>query len=107
VALLFQVDQLPPIPIMLGDAERLARSLAGFGTDQEMPRSRQLADRIRDAAIDMATTRVADNVIGIGAEDAENVFAALDRLLNEEGLSEPLRALYADCASQRQFRSSP
>ena len=87
----------PAVDVPVGDAAQLGLHLAVFGSDQEMPRSRLLAEKIA-TAVSLAG-RDDTAILHLTESQKADVSLALDAMIDDRAgnLSDPLIALRASC----------
>jgi hypothetical protein len=79
------------VDVPVDDAARLRGDLATFADDDSMRRSREIAQVIT-AAMEHG------HAVQLTGDEIEDVFVALDRIAEPDGLSQPLIALRGACA---------
>ena len=96
-AVSFKVPGAPAVEVPAGDAAQLGLHLAVFGPDEEMPRSRGLAEKIA-VAISMAEGGAAALLPLTDGQKAD-VSVALDAIIDDRAgnLSDSLLALRDAC----------
>ena len=87
----------PVVELPVGDAAQLGLHLAVFGSDQEMPRSRLLAEKIA-TAVSLAE-RDATAILHLTESQKHDVSAALDAMIDDRAgnLSDGLLKLRRTC----------
>src|SRR6516225_5888411 len=95
----FKVMDAPVVEVPVGDAAQLGLHLAVFGTDEEMPRSRLLAEKIA-TAVSLAE-RDAGAILHLTDSQKHDVSAALDAMIDDRAgnLTDALIELRAACRS--------
>jgi hypothetical protein len=93
----FKIIGAPVIELPVGDAAQLGLHLAVFGSDEEMPRSRLLAEKIA-TAVSLAE-RDATAILHLTESQKHDVSAALDAMIDDRAgnLTDSLLALRAAC----------
>jgi hypothetical protein len=96
-ALGFKVSGAPAVQVPAGDAAQLGLHLAVLGPDEEMPRSRGLAEKIA-VAISMAESG-ATALLPLTDSQKADVSVALDAMIDDRAgnLSDSLLALRDAC----------
>ena len=96
----FKVMDAPVVEVPVGDAAQLGLHLAVFGTDEEMPRSRLLAEKIA-TAVSLAE-RDANAILHLTDSQKQDVLVALDAMIDDRAgnLTDPLIQLRAACRSR-------
>ena len=90
----------PVVEVPVGDAAQLGLHLAVFGTDEEMPRSRLLAEKIA-TAVSLAE-RDANAILHLIDSQKQDVLVALDAMIDDRAgnLTDALIDLRAACRSR-------
>ena len=90
----------PVVEVPVGDAAQLGLHLAVFGTDEEMPRSRLLAEKIA-TAVSLAE-RDANAILHLIDSQKQDVLVALDAMIDDRAgnLTDALIELRAACRSR-------
>jgi hypothetical protein len=93
----FKIMDAPAMEVPVGDAAQLGLHLAVFGSDQEMPRSRLLAEKIATAVSLAARDETA--IMHLAESQTRDVSAALDAMIDDRAgnLSDALIELRAAC----------
>ncbi len=96
----FKIMDAPVIQVPVGEAAQLGLHLAVFGTDEEMPRSRLLAEKIA-TAVSLAE-RGATAFLHLTESQRADVAAALEAMLDDRAgnLTGGLLELRSACRSQ-------
>ena len=96
-AVSFEVSGAPAVAVPAGDAAQLGLHLAVFGPDEEMQRSRSLAEKIA-VAISMAERGATARLLLTESQKAD-VSVALDAMIDDRtgNLSDALLALRDAC----------
>ena len=96
----FKVMDAPVVEVPVGDAAQLGLHLAVFGTDEEMPRSRLLAEKIA-TAVSLAE-RDANAILHLIDSQKQDVLVALDAMIDDRAgnLTDALIDLRAACRSR-------
>jgi len=94
------VMDAPVVEVPVGDAAQLGLHLAVFGTDEEMPRSRLLAEKIA-TAVSLAE-RDANAILHLIDSQKQDVLVALDAMIDDRAgnLTDALIDLRAACRSR-------
>ena len=87
----------PPVKVPAGDAAQLGLHLAVFGSDDEMPRSRLLAEKIATAV--SIAGRDGSAILHLTESQKNVVSTALDAMIDDRAgnLSDSLLLLRAAC----------
>ena len=95
----FKVMDAPVVEVPVGDAAQLGLHLAVFGTDEEMPRSRLLAEKIATA---VSLAERANAILHLTDSQKQDVLVALDAMIDDRAgnLTDPLIQLRAACRSR-------
>jgi hypothetical protein len=95
----FKVMDSPVVDVPTGDAAQLGLHLAIFGTDEEMPRSRLLAEKIATAVA--FAERGATSFLHLTESQRADIELALDAMIDDRAgnLTDPLLELRAVCQS--------
>jgi hypothetical protein len=93
----FKIMDAPAIDLSVGDAAQLGLHLAVFGSDDEMPRSRLLAEKIATAV--SIAERDATAILNLTESQKSDVSVALDAMIDDRAgnLSDSLLALRSVC----------
>jgi hypothetical protein len=96
----FKIMDAPAIDLSVGDAAQLGLHLAVFGSDEEMPRSRLLAEKIA-TAVSLAG-RDGSAILHLAESQKHVISIALDAMIDDRAgsLSEALLGLRAVCRSE-------
>jgi hypothetical protein len=95
----FKIMDSPVVDVPCGDAAQLGLHLAVFGTDEEMPRSRLLAEKIATAVA--LAERDATSFLHLTESQRADVAVALNAMIDDRAgnLTDPLLELRAVCQS--------
>lgn len=93
----FKIMHAPAIDLSVGDAAQLGLHMAVFGSDEGMPRSRLLAEKIATAV--SIAERDAAAILHLTESQKANVSVALDAIIDDRAgnLSDSLLALRRAC----------
>lgn len=93
----FKIMDAPAVEVPVGDAAQLGLHLAVFGSDEEMPRSRLLAEKIATAV--SIAERDATAILHLTESQKHDVAAALDAMIDDRAgnLSDSLLELRGAC----------